>query len=649
MLSHLLDASIRSLLLAIPAGIVLCFVRKRTSAVQHAVWTVVLTGMLALVVFGPAMPRLPLRVLSAPKSAAVPGVDPAPIEVGPPAVFVAPPSAPARSVDWAAIAVALYAAIAVAFLARFTIGLLLARRLLVGARQVGGSFESARISVPVTVGLFRPRVFLPREWREWDRDKLDAVLAHECAHLRRRDGLVAALAAINRSLFWFHPLAWFLERKLALLAEQACDESCVVSLGDRRSYARLLVEMALTVDSTHGRLRSHALTMASGSHIRRRVECLLDESRAVSRGLSRGARIAIALCALPAVWGAATIDLQKQEPLLRLSLPHWRVPSAPVLRVQSQPAPQSPTPPAAAQMIPKFDVVSVKACGANNGLPPDGAGGAKGGRGTSPGNRTPGRVYLGCLPVRVMLAAAMSAYSSGNFEGEWNNGGAQLDVIGGPDWMRTDRYILEAKAEGTPSRDLMQGPMLKAVLEDRFHLRTHRETREVPTFDLTVAKGGPKLLKPGDLSCTEPDAGGPARGGRDFVPLNCGKLQVFQEGSCTPRELAPQIPPEERKALCGVPRMTFAKTALVADIVGASFDQIAHILEAGRPVMDRTGLAGKYDFHLEHLPPDAAGSDEPDALPSIFTALSKLGLKLEPSKGPRNFLVIDRIERPTEN
>jgi hypothetical protein len=70
------------------------------------------------------------------------------------------------------------------------------------------------------VGWLRPRVLLPLEWREWDRNKLDAVLAHEGAHVRRRDGLIAALAAVNRCVFWFHPLAWMLERKLALLASR---------------------------------------------------------------------------------------------------------------------------------------------------------------------------------------------------------------------------------------------------------------------------------------------------------------------------------------------------------------------------------------------------------------------------------------------
>jgi uncharacterized protein (TIGR03435 family) len=70
---------------------------------------------------------------------------------------------------------------------------------------------------------------------------------------------------------------------------------------------------------------------------------------------------------------------------------------------------------------------------------------------------------------------------------------------------------------------------------------------------------------------------------------------------------------------------------------------------SGHPVIDKTGITEKFDFHLEFAPDDAEPSDEPDAAPSIFSALGQLGLKLDPAKGPRDFLVIDRVERPSEN
>jgi len=96
--------------------------------------------------------------------------------------------------------------------------MLLARRLLAKSNAMRSFFESELIAVPLTVGWLRPKILLPLKWRELDREKLDAVLAHEGAHVRRRDGLVAALAGINRCIFWFHPLAWWLERRLRFLA-----------------------------------------------------------------------------------------------------------------------------------------------------------------------------------------------------------------------------------------------------------------------------------------------------------------------------------------------------------------------------------------------------------------------------------------------
>ena len=99
-----------------------------------------------------------------------------------------------------------------------------------------------------------------------------------------------------------------MERRLALLAELACDESCVATLGDPESYARLLVEMASVVDGTRGRLRSHALTMAAGSHVRQRVESILGEGWAFSAEDRAGPDgPGLALCEFRSVLGAGAV------------------------------------------------------------------------------------------------------------------------------------------------------------------------------------------------------------------------------------------------------------------------------------------------------------------------------------------------------
>jgi hypothetical protein len=352
MLAHLADVSIRSFALALIAALVLWTLRsRRTAALQHAIWTAVICGMLALFAFGAALPRLPLRVLDRPDARKMGTLLPVPASnrvlpatlpegtgYGVPAFRLPTPR------PWSEIALYVYAAITFAFLARFVTGMLLARRLLMRSTPAGPGFlESTMIAVPLTIGLTRPKILLPLEWREWDREKLDAVLAHEGAHVRRRDGLVAPLAGVNRCIFWFHPLAWWMERRLGLLAELACDESCVAALGNRQEYARLLLDMARVVDAAHGRLQSHALTMAASSHLRQRIDSILKEAREPSRGLRWTGWAAVALCGIPVVLCAGTVEFTAPPPLLQLAMPRLAAPSPPVLLAQIQtPPPAGP-------------------------------------------------------------------------------------------------------------------------------------------------------------------------------------------------------------------------------------------------------------------------------------------------------------------
>ena len=93
--------------------------------------------------------------------------------------------------------------------------------------------ESAMVNTPLTVGLLAPRIVLPVSWREWSEAKLQSVLTHEATHVHNHDALVNLAAYLNRCVFWFHPLAWWLEKKLASTAEHACDEAAARAAGDR--------------------------------------------------------------------------------------------------------------------------------------------------------------------------------------------------------------------------------------------------------------------------------------------------------------------------------------------------------------------------------------------------------------------------------
>src|SRR5262249_12870128 len=154
---------------------------------------------------------------------------------------------------WRDAATAVYALGVLVLLARLAFGYLFTRRLVRASRPAGEVSVSSWISVPMTVGWLPPKILLPEGWESWGRPKLDAVLAHERTHVRRADWLIAMLAQVNRALFWFHPLAWWLERRLATLAEQACDDAALLEV-PHAPYAEALLDMAAAVKTAQGRL-----------------------------------------------------------------------------------------------------------------------------------------------------------------------------------------------------------------------------------------------------------------------------------------------------------------------------------------------------------------------------------------------------------
>ncbi|HUF22882.1 MAG TPA: M56 family metallopeptidase, partial [Vicinamibacterales bacterium] len=261
MFSLAADISLRIVAAAAAVGLVLVVLRVRSGAARHAAWSAVLLAMLTMPVLTAIVPRVDVPVPSAlaldfGSMAGVPDSDhtfAAPLtaeltETQPGAAVLVPAPAfrdsPAPLVDWRTAAAALYLAGLLFFLVRFAGGWLLARRLVGGATPVASDnrapvFESAAVATPMTTGIVSPCVVLPVTWREWPADKLRAVLAHENAHIARRDALVSAAAHLNRAIFWFHPLAWWLERTLAVAAEHACDETAARQLGQPRRYAEV--------------------------------------------------------------------------------------------------------------------------------------------------------------------------------------------------------------------------------------------------------------------------------------------------------------------------------------------------------------------------------------------------------------------------
>jgi uncharacterized protein (TIGR03435 family) len=257
-----------------------------------------------------------------------------------------------------------------------------------------------------------------------------------------------------------------------------------------------------------------------------------------------------------------------------------------------------------AQPAPKFETVSIHRCD-------DNAGGRSG-----PARATPARLTAECDilggPFPGLISEAYGMFA----DGHRHSPTLSPPVVGGPSWINSERYTIVAKAEGDPGEGMMIGPMLQEVLEDRFQLKLHHETREIPVYALNVGKNGPKLRAAVDPPCV-PAAGKPCRSG---LQVQGNNLVLNLRGT----------------------------VAQFVEVLNASLD---------RPIVDRTGLTSIFDFHLEFAIDQTTkafqpfvSSADPSGGTSIFTAIQEqLGLKLEPARGPGDLLVIDSIERPSEN
>jgi beta-lactamase regulating signal transducer with metallopeptidase domain len=258
------------------------------------------------------------------------------------AVAVANPSAFSSThwsaIPWAAVAVVIYLAVALLFLTRFCIGLLLGRRLLRASQKIEdpravlrlasrahysgltadpGLAESELISVPVTMGALRSTILLPASWREWSEAKLDAILAHEVSHVARRDGLTQRLSLLYRAIFWFSPLAWWLDRHLADLAEQASDEAALSGGADRNEYARTLLGFFEALHALPGRVWWQGVAMAKVGQAEERLERILSWKGSVAMGATKMnvtkssvrklIAIAVVVLAVPVVYLAAAV------------------------------------------------------------------------------------------------------------------------------------------------------------------------------------------------------------------------------------------------------------------------------------------------------------------------------------------------------
>jgi tetratricopeptide (TPR) repeat protein len=301
-----LEISLRALAAAAAVALVLRLVRMRAAAVLHSAWSAVLFAMLLMPVLPSIVPALPVPASAGGLLGGASRTEPSPGVAGystraldvSNAVLSAPIGESIRLADrlpasatgagasrpWLPpVFLSVYAAGVLWLVARLLSGWSLAAAMIRRARRrgpivgdvAGQVYESSEVTVPMTVGAIRPVIILPVTWKTWDSDTLAAILAHEAAHVRRHDASINFAAHLNRAIFWFHPLAWWLERKLAVTAEHACDEAAARAIGAPGRYAEILVEMADVVRRTRGRLAWQAVGVNGVGLLDRRIDRLL--------------------------------------------------------------------------------------------------------------------------------------------------------------------------------------------------------------------------------------------------------------------------------------------------------------------------------------------------------------------------------------
>lgn len=447
---------------------------------------------------------------------------------------------------------------------------------------------------PGVFGIFRPVLLLPRgiaahlspeQWR--------AILAHELCHVRRRDNLAAALHMLVEALFWFHPLVWWIGSRLIEERERACDEEVLRHGNEPLAYA----EGILTVCKFCLESPLPCASGVSGADLRKRVEQIMADRVGVR--LSPMGKMVLATLAAVAVLLPLTVGVMRP------------------LRAQGQ------IPLSTAKA---FDVVSVKPSAPDQ-------------RGISIRLAPGGGINVTNATVRVLVGFAYNVTEA---------------RVSGPSWIDELHFDVQGKNLSAPAempdprqmtdaqrRELEEGVRMRtrALLQDRFQLGVHTESKEGPVYLLVPAKSGVKLKE-----SAQEEEGPQLRAGRGSVIGQKVTIEMI----------------------------------------------VRHLSQwTGRPVLDKTGLTGKYSFELTFTPESGAarepgtpgpamgavrlggGPGGPGAPgggpggpgpggagpggaeltgPSLFSALQEqLGLKLESSKAPVETIVIDKVEKPSAN
>jgi beta-lactamase regulating signal transducer with metallopeptidase domain len=396
-LGHIVDPAVRSLALACIASGALALCRAKNVSLRLGVWRVILIVALAMPFLALLMPPLPVSVpiaqrfvnlqspatvesslkpadntpATAPTTTAypIPGFN---YSVAPSRNYSRPiPGPPARArlrmpISRIAAAGGIYATVAIFFLVRLILGITFGSRLDRNSHSIDDPHTLARLhffaraarihskprlaesellSVPVTYGVKHPSILLPPTWREWEPTELDAVLAHEISHVARRDALTERLSLLHRAIFWFSPLSWWLDRRLAELAEEASDDAALAAGADRTRYAETVLGFFAALEAAPGRVWWQGVAMASAGQAEKRLDRILEWKGSVAMQLKKPVVVIAAFLAIPVVCVTAgfrpTIESIHSTPPQSVQPP---VPAPPASAPEPSAAPEPPAP-----------------------------------------------------------------------------------------------------------------------------------------------------------------------------------------------------------------------------------------------------------------------------------------------------------------
>lgn len=462
--------------------------------------------------------------------------------------------------------------------------------------QVGGVRRKIEIFLsraslePGILGIVKPVLVWPHGISDRLEDAhLEAILAHEVWHVRRNDNLAAAIHMLVEAIFWFHPLVWWLGARLVDERERACDEE-VLQLGSQpQVYAESILKICeFCVGSPLA-----CVAGVTGSDLKKRIANIMNKS--IVRKLNFGKKLLLSslgvmAIALPIVFGLA------------------------------KPA-QSRAQSSSENMGAKTFVFT---------------------RGYQQISVTPGEAGNGIIQTRILFKPDSLMAKNLTLQEllKLAYGVQESQISGGPDWIATARFNVDAKLDNATVAELKKlspeqqkierDQMFQNLLADQFRVALHRESRLLPAQVLLVAKNGPKIqqAQPGD---TYPNG----IKGPDGLPAGPHKFDFGSDG-------------------------------VIVQALPLSFVANNLAMHLNQPVVDRTGLTGDYDFTLRFSPRgetevhnnEQTGAKETTMRVTSISAHNaallsaieeQLGLKLEPQTIPLPVLVIDRAEKPAAN